>query len=169
MQFARILIFTTVLGAGFGALRDGLLHLGVPAYFSMEMESVFLVGAATWGVFGAILGLGLACAARLGTRPKRTARELRKPVLVLLAVIAGFSIIAGMFGAVATDFGLRVLAPEVYDRLPPQTWAGLHFCWFVQIMGNYVGFVAGGMQVAWVWVSRKRFASRRVKPFSTTG
>ncbi len=161
MQFAAILIFTTLLGASFGALRDGLLHLGVPAYFSMEMESAVFVGAATWGVFGAILGLGLACAARLGTRPKRTARDLRKPVVVLLAVIAGFSLLAGIFGGVATDFGLRVLSPEVYDRLPPQTWAGLHFCWFVQIMGNYVGFVAGGMQVAWVWVSRKRFATRR--------
>ena len=161
MQFASIFIFTTLLGAGFGALRDGLLHLCVPAYFSMDMDSVILTGAATWGLFGASLGLGLACAARLGKRPKRTARDLRKPVLLLLALIAGFSLIAGLFGAVATSFGLRVLPPEMYDRLPPQTWAGLHFCWFVQIMGNYVGFVAGGMQVAWVWVSRKRFPIRR--------
>ena len=161
MHFASILIFTTLVGASFGALRDGLLRLCVPAYFSMELESAVLVGAGTWGVFGLILGLALACAARLGTRPKRTARDLRKPVLVLLAVIAGFSLIAGAFGAIATDLGLRVLPPEVYDRSPPQAWAGLHFCWFVQIMGNYVGFVAGGMQVAWVWVSRKRFKARR--------
>ena len=168
MQFASILIFTTVLGACFGAFRDGLLRLCVPAYFSMDLESAILAGTATWGLFGAILGLGLASAARLGKRPKRSARDLRNPVLLLLAVIAGFSLLAGVIGAVATSFGLRVLQPEVYDRLPPPTWAGLHFCWFVQIMGNYVGFVAGGMQVAWVWVGRKRFASRRVKSVSTS-
>ena len=161
MPFASILIFATLVGASFGALRDGLLRLCVPAYFSMEMESVVLVGASTWGLFGAILGLALACAARLGTRPKRTARDLRKPILVLLAVIAGFSLIAGIFGYIATGFGLRVLPPEVFDRFPPQTWAGLQFCWFAQITGNYVGFVAGGMQIAWVWVSRKRFTTRR--------
>lgn len=169
MQFASILIFTVLLGASFGAVRDGLLHLGVPAYFSIDLGSAMLVGVATWGLFGATLGFGLACAARLGTRPKRTARDLRKPVLLLLAMIAGFSLLAGLFGAVATSFGLRVLPPEVYDRLPPPTWAGLHFCWFVQIMGNYVGFVAGGMQVAWVWVGRKRFAGRRVKSVSASG
>lgn len=169
MQFALILIATTVLGACFGALRDGLLNLGVPEYFQADREWVLLAGAATWGSFGLIFGLGLACAARLGTRPKRTARDLRKPVLLLLAMIAGFSLLAGLFGAMATGFGLRVLPPEVYDRLPPPTWAGLHFCWFVQIMGNYVGFVAGGMQIAWVWVSRKRFAGRRVKSVSASG
>ncbi len=167
MPFVYILLGTTLLGTLFGALRDGLLRLYAPEYFSMAMgqpaaiESILLAGAVTWGTFGAILGLGLACAARLGNRPKRGVRDLQKPVLFLLALIAGFSLIAGIFGYIATGFGLRVLPPEVFDRFPPQTWPGLQFCWFTQIMGNYVGFVAGGMQIAWVWVSRKRFTTRR--------
>jgi len=167
MQFALILIGTTAIGATFGALRDSLLRMYVPNYFSLgvdepaPLQSVLLAGGLTWGVFGAMLGLGLACAARLGWRPKRRARELLKPVLFLFGMIAGFSLIAGLIGTMATGFGLRVLPPEVYDRFPPSTWGGLQFCWFAQIMGNYVGFVAGGMLVAWVWVSRKRFTTRR--------
>ena len=166
MQFALILIGTTFLGACFGALRDGLLRLYVPEYFSgavdkvAPLESVLLAGAVTWGTFGLILGTGLACAARLGKRPKREAQALLKPILVLLALIAGFSLLAGIFGAIATNFGLIVLSPEARDEFPVRMWSGLQFCWFAQIMGNYVGFVAGGMQVAWVWVSRKRFTAR---------
>ena len=167
MQFALILIGTTILGACFGAFRDGLLRLYVPEYFSgavdkvAPLESVLLAGAVTWGTFGLILGTALACAARLGTRPKRNARDLLKPVLVLLALIAGFSLLAGIFGAIATNFGLIVLSPEARDQFPVRMWSGLQFCWFAQTMGNYVGFVAGGMQIAWVWVSRKRFIARR--------
>lgn len=167
MQFTLILLGTILLGALYGALRDGLIRLYVPEYFSLAvdktvpLESVLLAGAVTWGTFGAVLGTCLACAARLGKRPKRTARDLRKPLLLLLAMISVFSLLAGIFGAVSTSFGLNVLPPEVRERFQMRQWSGLQFGWFAQIMGNYVGFVAGGMMIGWVWVSRKRFTARK--------
>ena len=53
------------------------------------------------------------------------------------------------------------ISAEVRERFQVRQWGGLQFGWFAQIMGNYVGFVAGGMMIGWVWVSRKRFTARR--------
>ncbi len=166
MPFALILFGTALLGALYGGLRDGLLWLTCPEYFTtpageaVGADLAVAFGAATFGTFGLMLGLGLACAARLGRRPKRGLRDLLRPILFLLAVVAGFSLLAGIVGAVLTHFGVVVIPPEMRERFPMGQWGGLQFCWFTHVMGNYVGFPAGGVQVVWVWASRARLKTR---------
>ncbi|NIM70118.1 MAG: hypothetical protein GTN86_05960, partial [Xanthomonadales bacterium] len=52
-----------------------------------------------WGVFatwwlGAILGIGLALAARGGKRPKSTARSLVRPIGILIGFMGALAIVA---------------------------------------------------------------------------
>ena len=173
MPFLRIALGATFLSLLAAILRDFALARISPDYFTLRPNGLadadaplppVLIGAVfTSGGMALAYGLGLACAARLGRRPKRPARDLRKPVALLLGLIAAFALLAGVFGYLLASTGTVILNPDVKDRLPPQKWPGFQACWFVHTMGNYVGCIGGGMQIAYVWVSRKRFVKGVVK------
>jgi H+/Cl- antiporter ClcA len=132
--------------------------VGHPPVFPTDDPTLLGLGwgvIATWWV-GLILGLALAVAARAGSRPKRSAKSLIRPVLVLLAVMAIFATVAGVFGYAVGKAGAIVLPEAITELLPHTKWAAFQADALAHTASYWVGFVGGGIQIARVWRSRRR-------------
>lgn len=161
------IIGTCVLAAVvYGVVHDQITARVCVEYFTVghakiiESEDPTVLGL-FWGVWatwwaGLMLGVPLALAARAGSRPQRSLRSLVRPVLFLLALMAGFALVSGVVGYLLASTGTIVLPESLKEKLPAQKWAAFQACAFAHQMSYNVGFVGGGMTIAWVWVSRKR-------------
>jgi hypothetical protein len=132
--------------------------IGHPPVFDTQSPTLLALGwgviASWWG--GAILGAMLAFAARLGNRPKYTARMLVKPVVFLLGTMGLFAAISGVIGYTMAGTGNVILSEEAKRHIPHAKWAAFQACWFAHTASYYVAFMGGSMQVVWVAMSRKR-------------
>lgn len=128
MEALRILLLVVVASILYGILHDLVTaHLCVE-YFSIghakviESESPIAL-ALVWGVLatwwmGLIAGLLLVLGARQGKAPKRTARELLRPVLICLAIMGAGALVAGIIGRIAAESGTVYLVGSIAERLP---------------------------------------------------
>jgi hypothetical protein len=136
--------------------------VGHPPIFHTQSPTLIALGwgviASWWG--GAFLGMMLAFAAQIGSRPKYTARMLVKPVAFLMGTMGLFAAISGVFGYAMAGMGNVILSEEAKLALPPTKWAAFQACWFAHTASYYVAFVGGSMQVVWVAFSRKRLRPR---------
>jgi len=123
-----------VLLALFAAICYGIVHdqvtarvcleyftIGHPPLFSTTSPTLLALGwgvVATW-CFGLPLGLLLAVAARGGQRPPLSAADLRKPIAVLLAVMAASAVLAGIVGGSLAARG-TVWLTSPWDQLVPR-------------------------------------------------
>ena len=114
--------------------------------------------AATWWV-GLPLGLLLAAAARLGRRPKLAARDLLRPVLVLLGVMGAFALLAGVVGYLLGRSGAIVVAPRLADAIPGARHAAFLACLWAHNASYLVGAVGGLVLVVRTWRRRGRAAT----------
>ncbi|PZR60105.1 MAG: hypothetical protein DI537_53130, partial [Stutzerimonas stutzeri] len=98
MQSIRIILFATAAAILYGILHDQVTaHLCVE-YFTIAHPPVFpttspFLLAVGWGVIatwwvGLPLGVLLAAAARLGRHNRLTVAQLKRPILMLMAVSA---------------------------------------------------------------------------------
>lgn len=162
------IIGTCLLAAvGYGVVHDLITHLVCAEFFTADRGSgtpAPVASASVWSVLGLLLGMPLALAARAGSRPKRSLRTLVRPVLFLLALMAGFALVSGVIGYVLASTGTLVLPESLKEKLPAQKWATFQACAFAHQMSYNVGFVGGGMTIAWVWVSRKRLRPVTPRP-----
>ena len=105
----KIVLFATAAAVVYGVLQDLVTaHLCVE-YFTIAHPPVFatespVLLALGWGVIaswwvGALLGLGLAAAARIGAAPKTGLAELRRPIVRLMIVAATCAVVGGLLGA----------------------------------------------------------------------
>jgi len=166
VQFLGIVLMSILAAVTYGIVHDQITVRVCLEYFTIghpkviESQDPTLLGI-VWGVIatwwaGLLLGVPLAVAARIGSRPRRSLRSLLRPILFLLGVMAGFAIVSGVIGYMIGSMGTVVLNPEVKNTVPAQKWAAFQACWFAHTMSYNVAFVGGGMTIAWVWVSRKR-------------
>jgi hypothetical protein len=84
-----------------------------PRIFPTESPTLLAIGwgvIATWWM-GGFLGIGLAAAARVGSRPKLSARDVLRPILQLLLVMACCALFFGLVGFMLTRAGLIRLPP----------------------------------------------------------
>ena len=162
----KIVGLCLVAATGYGIVHDQITARICVEYFTVGHDNPFptdsptLLGLA-WGVFatwwaGLIMGVALVVAARIGRRPKRTAASLVKPVLVLLAVMAGCAFVAGLAGFAGGKLGGIVLNADFADRLPRSKHAAFIACNAAHLASYFVGFIGGGIQMAIVFVARKR-------------
>src|SRR5215475_11603305 len=97
MQFVFIILLCILSAIVYGIFHDQItaricveyFTIGHPPIFNTESPTLLGIGwgiVATWWV-GLMLGFPLACAARLGCSRALTARELVKPIAMLLAVM----------------------------------------------------------------------------------
>jgi hypothetical protein len=159
MEFAKIVFFCILASIVYGIAHDQVTARVCVEYFTVFHPPVFMTTSPTllglgWGIVatwwaGAIIGLLLAIAAREGSRPKLTARQIAPLVARLLATMAVFAFIFGTIGyfkgSVPSDV-LVLLPKEMHRRFVADWWAhGASYA---------TGFIGGLTLCVIVWLKR---------------
>ena len=153
MQPVKIILLAIVAACLYGVVQDQVtarvcveyFTIGHPPVFKTESPTLLAFGwgvIATWWV-GAILGIALALAARTGRRPKLPARDLVKPVAILLACIAAFALVAGVAGYIAARSGAVWLMQPLASRIPADRHAAFIADLWAHLAAYGGGFIGG--------------------------
>jgi hypothetical protein len=162
MQVIAIVVMSILAAVIYGILHDqvtarvcieyftvGHPDLGRPEVFHSSNPTVIGIAwgiVATWWV-GFMLGVPLAVVARAGSRPKRSARSLVRPIAILMAVNAVCALIAGTAGWIAVSRGGSA---GIAHFLPPETQAPFIADWYAHQSSYSVGFIGGLIVLALV-------------------
>src|SRR2546422_871526 len=133
MQSVAILALCTFAAILYGILHDQVtarvcveyFTIGHPPVFDTDDPTMLGIGwgiIATWWV-GLLLGVPLAMVARTGSRPKRNVDTLIRPLIGLLAVMAGCALIAGILGWVLAEYGIVLLGGSLAREVPAEKHA----------------------------------------------
>lgn len=177
MQHGRFETIGIILFAILAAIVYGIVHDQVTAHLCVEYftiahppvfptESPFLLALgwgiiATWWV-GLALGIGLAAAARIGAPPRLGLREVRRPIVLLMAASALVACLAGLVGALAVASGALPLVGEWADIIPPDR----HVAFAAVAWAHEASYAAGGLGGLFVigHIIRRRMRLRRQPP-----
>jgi hypothetical protein len=166
VAFLRIVALSIVSACVYGIAHDLVTAHVCVEYFTIGHEPVFgtqspVLLALGWGVLatwwmGLLLGLPLAMSARLGGWPKIGARDLVRPIAVLLLVMGGLALAAGVIGwQVASAGGVRLLEPFA-SRVP----ADRHVAFLADLWAHSASYAAGALGgvvlCVWTLVGRRR-------------
>jgi hypothetical protein len=164
MESLKIVALTIVAAVIYGILQDQVTARVCVEYFTVAHPRVFDTDNPTalafgWGVIatwwvGVLLGVPLTLVARLGRRPKLTARDLVRPLLVSMGCIAVIAFIAGLVGFGSSRDGVNLLPAPVVEKIPPEKVPLLLADAWAHSAAYGGGFVAG--LVLWVWTWRRR-------------
>jgi hypothetical protein len=164
MERIRIVLLAVFAAVGYGIAHDQVtaricieyFTIGHPPLIRSTSPTLLAFGwgvIATWWV-GLPLGLVLAFAARTGKRPKLTAADLRRPILILLAVMAASAVIAGIVGGILAARGSVWLDPSLREVIPPKHQVSFLIDLWAHSASYLVG-IAGGVTLAvWTWRTR---------------
>jgi hypothetical protein len=122
VEAVRIVCLAIAAAVLYGIAHDQVTARVCVEYFTVAHPPVFRTQSPTllglgWGIIatwwvGALLGVPLACACRIGVWPKLKASELLQPLGVLLICMAVASIAAGTLGySLARSGWLRLTGP----------------------------------------------------------
>src|SRR5687767_13481166 len=106
MQFLAIVLLCVLFAVGYGILHDQVTARVCVEYFTIyhppafDTENPTLLGLgwgiiATWWV-GAIMGVPLGLAARVGSRNQRSALSLVRPLALLMGTAGACALVAGI-------------------------------------------------------------------------
>jgi hypothetical protein len=165
MQFVGIVLLCLVAAVTYGIVHDQVTARVCVEYFTVGHPPIFgtddptLLGIgwgilATWWV-GLILGFPLAVVARIGSRPRRSACSLVRPVLWLLAAMAAFAFAAGVAGWLLARQGVVLVGP-IGRQLPADRHTPYLADLWAHSASYLVGFVGGVVVIVQVWRSRRR-------------
>ncbi|MEX0702194.1 MAG: hypothetical protein WD069_08870 [Planctomycetales bacterium] len=172
MQSAAIVLLSVLAAVVYGVLHDQVTARVCVEYFTVyhpplfRTESPTLLGlvwgvVATWWV-GLPLGLVLTAAARVGSAPRRTARDLARPVALLLMGVALAALIAGTSGYVAARAGAALPPEWIRARLPEPLHARFVADWWAH-RTSYACGALGGLGLALVIIWRRVQESTAVR------
>jgi hypothetical protein len=168
MEFVKIVFLSIAAAICYGILHDQVTARICVEYFTVFHPPVFPTDSPTllglgWGVIatwwlGAFLGVILAIAARAGSRSKVTARELVRPILRLLAVMALSAFLFGTTGYVLARRG--VISPPLWIKgmLPQYSYNAFMADWWAH-NASYAAAALGGI-VLCVMTYRKRLSAQ---------
>jgi len=168
VQSLGIVLLCVVAAIVYGIAHDQVTARVCVEYFTVGHPPVFGTDDPTflglgWGVIatwwvGLLLGVPLAAAARAGSRPKRSAGSLVRPIGSLLAVMAACALLAGLTGWALAGAGAVALVGPIARELP----ADRHVPFLADLWAHtasYLVGLAGGIVVVFrVWQSRGRAA-----------
>ena len=168
MRVLAILGLSVLAAVLYGIAHDQVTTRVCLEYFTVFHAPVFGTESPTllafgWGVIatwwmGLFLGFPLALAARAGRRPKWTARQLVRPIAVLLATMAVLSLIAGILGYLVATRGWIRMPPYWAERIPRDRHTRFLADLAAHNMAYASGFVGGWVVCGWVWWRRGREA-----------
>lgn len=175
LESAKIVAMSIILAVVYGILHDQVTVRVCVEYFTVGHPPVFdttnptLLGIgwgiiATWWV-GLGLGLLLASAARLGKWPRRTARSLFRPLLVLLGVNAISAVAAGLAGMWAAREGWIRIQGTLAERISESHHVGFITDAFAH-NASYVVGALGGIILSVIIVVRRRRDDSGLKTWS---
>ncbi len=168
METIKIIVLAVAAAIVYGILHDQITARVCVEYFTIGHRPVFhtedptLLGLgwgviATWWV-GLSLGLLLAAAARVGSLPKMDARDLLRPVGVMMACCGVVALTAGVVGYVLANGGVVTLDGWLAARIPPAKHALFLADGFAHL-ASYTGGFVGGFVVC-VCVVMRRYRRR---------
>jgi hypothetical protein len=130
MEALKIVAAATVAAVLYGIVHDQITVRVCLEYFTVFHPPIFRTHNPTllalgWGVIatfwmGMVLGILLAIAARAGSEPRITARELAPKVLWLLGTMA---VCAAVFGTLGYFIAKSIGGDNSYSRLQADLWA----------------------------------------------
>lgn len=164
MQWLSIIAVSILACIAYGIFHDQITARICVEYFTVGHPRIILshdptILAFVWGVVaswwvGAILGMLLATASRIGSRPKRSVASLLRPMAVLFGGNAIFACLAGFAGYIAATNGWVWLVGRIAKQVPPEK----HIAFLIDLWAHCAsylgGFTGGIMLVIWVWRSR---------------
>lgn len=164
MQSFSIIVMSIVACVCYGIIHDQITARICVEYFTIGHPIIIPTRDPTtlgllWGVIatwwvGAILGVLLAIAARVGRRPKRSAASLFRPILVLLVVTGLIATIAGIAGYTAASNDWVWLVGPIADRVPTESHVPFLVDMWIHSASYIAAFVGGIILVVLVWRSR---------------
>lgn len=168
MNSLRIVLMCVLAAVGYGVVHNQVTARVCVEYFSVGHPTVFettdptLLGL-TWGILatwwvGLLLGVPLAIVARAGSRPKRSAGSLLRPIAILLGVMAIAALVAGVIGWMLASRGMVVLLGPIVDELPRDRHVPFLAVLWAHSASYLVGGLGGIVVMGSVWRSRGRAA-----------
>lgn len=165
MRFIGIIALALLAGITYGILHDQVTARVCVEYFTVGHPKIFPTTSPTllaigWGIvatwwFALPLGFSLACAARLGERPKRSASELVRPLLILLGAMASLALVSGITGYALAANGSIAIDPWVAANIKPSKQAVFIADWWAHSASYFGGFAGAIVLCLWVWRSRR--------------
>jgi hypothetical protein len=160
----RIVAICILAAIAYGIVHDQItaricveyFTIGHPPIFGTDDPTLLGIGwgiVATWWV-GLILGVMLAIAARVGSRPKRSAASLVRPIGRLLLEMAVGAIVAGLVGYAAARMGVVYLVGRLAEDVPAEHHAAFLGDAWAHAASYLGGFVGSGFHCIRVWRSR---------------
>lgn len=168
MQSLGIVVMCVFAAVCYGVVHDQVTARVCVEYFTVGHPPVFgtsdptLLGIgwgilATWWV-GLLLGIPLAVAARVGSRPRRSVGSLVRPVVWLLFIMAGCSLLAGVVGWGLANRGVVYLVGSIARELPADRHVPFLADLWAHTASYLVGLIGGIWIVVLVWRSRGQAA-----------
>lgn len=167
MQALAIVALSILAAVSYGIVHDQItarvcveyFTIGHPQVLTVPTDSPTVLGfvwgvIATWWV-GLGLGIPLALAARLGSRPKKSARDLIRPLFVLMVVAGVLALIAGIVGYIAASRDWVALYGPLGRQVPEQRHARFIADLFAHNMSYAVGGIGGIVLIVRTWRSRR--------------
>ncbi len=146
MEFLKIIALCVISIVLYGILHDQVTARICIEYFTVFHPPIFATNSPTllaigWGTTatwwaGLIVGVPLALVSQSGRSSRIAARDLVRPVAILLAVMAVCALISGMIGFASGSLPYFMsvgIAPQLKNRLAADLWAhnASYFCGFV--------------------------------------
>ena len=167
LQWLLIPALCIAAAVGYGVLHDLVTAHVCVEYFSEFHPAVWghtrnpWLLAVTWGVIatwwaGFLVSVFVTPAARIGSEPRWGARQLLRPLGVLLGAMAACALIAGAAGYVFSEAIADLFAPRVLSVVEPHRRAR-----FAAVLAahnaNYLAGFGGAMVLAvWIVIQRRR-------------
>jgi hypothetical protein len=159
-----IILLSIAAAVTYGILHDQITARICVEYFTIGHPPVFATDDPTllglgWGILatwwvGLILGILLALAARMGPRPKLAARQLVRPLAIMLLIVGAFATLAGLVGHAAAVRGWVVLLEPMASILPRERHVPFITNLWIHL-ASYAGAFLGGV-ILCILVFRRR-------------
>lgn len=166
MQSLLIILLCVLSAIVYGIVHDQItaricveyFTIGHPPVFNTESPTLLAFGwgvIATWWV-GLMLGIPFSFAARLGSSRPLTAKELIKPIAMLLAIMGTGAFLAGLIAFALASKGVIRLPGMFAASIPPSKHAPFLVDMWAHSASYLLGFVGGIVLIVRIWRKRER-------------
>ena len=174
MQVLKIIALCIIAACAYGVVQDQVTARVCIEYFTIGHPRLFAGDSAAlhglaWGIIatwwvGALLGIILAIAARAGRKGKLGAKDLVRPIGVLLVCMAVVAALAGSVGYVAARSKAVWLLEPLASRVPADRHEPFIAVLWAHVAAYGSGFLGGLALCAFVMYRRTKRATLEAAP-----